>query len=429
MEHLAAQRTGRGARKALLDMPQNLNETYKRVLTRLPTDSPDRILVQRTLLWLSFATRPLHLLELSDAVVLEDDDMGLDSDSKLHLPEVLIDLAQGLIDCDRDSMLVSLSHSSIKTFLTSAWILKSSVADFALEESKAHKTIMRKCLTHLSFSEFRNGCGQSALVCETRTNKHPLLAYAAHNWALHVRNVNDEDWQHIRGFFSTRILPNGGNYGWWIQCTVGSLPPRIVQQTSPLYYAASLGYTSLVKAILDFDQSVNLEEPGGRQGSTALQVACFRKQREASRLLVQAGANPFSPDGSPVEGGLSAFFWSKANGWEDIMELMTKSAVACGLQAQQRVYKSGSVAYALTVQKTAVQAMEDASSSGKLIRASFPAYRLEKDVLERFLKERFGPYEFNLKVYPFYNVFPLFSITMYHFSSDSTNTYLISQLL
>ena len=363
MEHLAAQRTGRGARKALSDMPQNLNETYKRVLARLHTDSPDRILMQRTLLWLSFATRPLHLLELSDAVVLEDDDMSLDSDSRLHLPEVLIDLAQGLIDYDRDSMLVSLGHSSIKTFLTSAWILKSSVADFALEESKAHKTVMRKCLTYLCFSEFKNGCDQSALVCETRTNRYPLLAYAAHNWALHARNVNDEDWQHIRAFFHTIALPNGGNYGWWLQCTAGYLPHQIVQQTSPLYYAASFGYTSLVKAILDFDQSVNLEKPGGRQGSTALQVACFRKQQEASKLLVQAGANPCSLDGSPVEGGLSAFFWAKANGWEDIMDLMTKSAVARGVQVQQRVYKAGSVAYALDVQKTVVQALEDASSA------------------------------------------------------------------
>jgi hypothetical protein len=361
MEHLAAQRTGRGARKALSDMPQNLNETYKRVLTRLHTDSPDRILMQRTLLWLSFATRPLHLLELSDAVVLEDGDTDLDSDSKLHLPEVLVDLAQGLIDYDRESMLVSLGHSSIKTFLTSAWILKSSVADFALEESKAHKTIMWKCLTYLCFSEFKNGCGQSALVCETKTNRYPLLAYAAHNWALHVRDVNDEDWQHIRDFFSTIVLRNGGNYGWWLQCTLGSLPHQIVQQTSPLYYAASLGYTSLVKTILDFDQSVILEKPGGRQGSTALQVACFRKQREVSRLLVQAGANSFSPDGSPVEGGLSAFFWAQANGWEDIMELMTKSAAARGVQAQQRVYKPSSVAYALTVQETAVQATEDDS--------------------------------------------------------------------
>lgn len=414
-------------------MPQNLNETYKRVLARLPADSPDRMLMQRTLLWLSFTTRPLHLLELSDAVVLEDDDMDLDSDSKLHLPEVLIELAQGLIDYDRESMLVSLSHSSIKTFLTSAWIQKSSVADFALEESKAHKEILRKCLTYLCFTEFKDGCNQSALVCATRTNKHPLLAYAVHNWALHVGNVDEEVWSHIRGFLSTRELPNGGNYGWWLRCITGFMPPQIVKRTSPLYYAASLGYTSLVKAILDFDHNINLEEPGGRQGSTALQVACFRKQREVSRLLVQAGANPLSPDGSPVEGGLSAFFWANANGWEDITELMTKGV---GVQAQQRVYEPDSVAYALYVQETAVQAMEDASStssSGKLFRGSLDrtlsAY-LKREVIERFLKERFGPRDFNVQVCPFTLFYPsLFIIIMCHFRSIKIDMSLISQRL
>ena len=108
----------------------------------------------------------------------------------------------------------------------------------------------------------------------------------------------------------------------------GDLPLQIVERTEPLYYAASFGYTSLVTAILEFDQPVNLEAPGGRQGSTVLQVACFRKRWDVSRLLVEAGADPFSIDGSPVEGVLSAYWWAEANGWDDILELMAKTALA-----------------------------------------------------------------------------------------------------
>jgi hypothetical protein len=80
---------------------------------------------------------------------------------------------------------------------------------------------------------------------------------------------------------------------------------------------------------------------------------------------------------------------------------MTRSAVERGLQAQQRVYMPNSVAYALSVRKTAVQKMEDSSRSfspEKLITASFPSYRLQMDSLRRFLIERFGSYNFNVEV-------------------------------
>jgi hypothetical protein len=73
------------------------------------------------------------------------------------------------------------------------------------------------------------------------------------------------------------------------------------------------------------------------------------------------------------------------------VELMTRSAVERGLQAQQRVYMPNSVAYALSVRKTAVQKMEDSSRS-------FPSYRQQMDSLRRFLIERFGSYNFNVEV-------------------------------
>lgn len=67
---------------------------------------------------------------------------------------------------------------------------------------------------------------------------------------------------------------------------------------------------------------------------------------------------------------------------------------------------------------------------GRVVRASLPAYRLEKGVLEGFLKERFGPYDFNVEVYPsIMFLLSLLGITMYHFSSKTIDTDLISQLL
>jgi ankyrin repeat protein len=109
-------------------------------------------------------------------------------------------------------------------------------------------------------------------------------------------------------------MSNGGNYGFWIQYIAGGLSPDVVRETSSLYYAASFGYDMLVSAILSFEKALNLEQPGGRHGSTALQVACFRRQRKAVELLVEAGANPFSPDGSSLDGGFSSVFWQNQMG-------------------------------------------------------------------------------------------------------------------
>jgi len=116
--HLAAQRTGRAIRTALTEMPRSLNETYAMLLNRIPISSPDRELLHRCLLWLSFAARPLKLAELAEAV-LEHTDENVDNDCRLHSPEALFDVSQGLFDLNVDSGLVTLAHSSVKAFLVS----------------------------------------------------------------------------------------------------------------------------------------------------------------------------------------------------------------------------------------------------------------------------------------------------------------------
>ncbi|KAH7175304.1 hypothetical protein EDB81DRAFT_750857 [Dactylonectria macrodidyma] len=235
MDYLAFQRTGRGVRRALSDMPSNLNETYERALKNIK-NSEDR------------------QLELADAIVVEKDDDGIDEDIRLHDPKILIENSNGLLDFNPVTQTVSLAHSSIKTFLTSDWIRSSSASEFALE--------------------FSGGCGT---INERTIYRYPFLNYAAWNWPHHLHNPSSDDWHVISAFLSARALERGGNYGSWIHTLVGSISPDIVTGTHPLYYAASFGFTPLVEAILLFDDSADLEAPGGRVGSTALQVACFRR--------------------------------------------------------------------------------------------------------------------------------------------------------
>ncbi|KAF2188023.1 hypothetical protein K469DRAFT_685351 [Zopfia rhizophila CBS 207.26] len=367
IQRLTRQLTGRDIRRALADMPRDLDETYARILTKISRDSTIQKYMQRALLWLSFASRPLNLHELCDAIVIEDDDTYINDDSRLHDPEIIIDLAHGLLDYDRNSMLLSLAHSSVKVFLTSEWIRTSEARAFALEEEEAHRIIMRKCLVYLGFSEFQARCGQPVRLNCAGASRYPLLGYAAFNWSFHARCIRQEDWRTIDRFLSTRLMPNGGNYGYWIQYITGPvswLPMEVIVATSPLYYAASFGFTRLIKAILDFDPSVNLEDPGGQAGSTTLQVACFRAQREPARLLVEAGANPLCLDGSRYGEGFSSLFWAKQNGWDDIVKLMTEVASRRGFRDPVR--RGAAIATdkeAQEIQREAIKYIEAVSSS------------------------------------------------------------------
>jgi hypothetical protein len=340
-------------------MPSDLNEVYSRILSKHNPDTSYRTYMRRILLWLSFANRPLYLNELCEAIIVEEGDVDLDANSRLHDPNMLLQLGQGLFELEKTSGRVTLSHSSVKTFLTSSYIRTTSAADFALEETEAQNVIVRTCLTYLHFSPFKTRRSGPDGVFNTLSSQYPLLSYAALNWPLHIRDVGKHVQQEIFGFIATVQIPGGGNYAFWIEYITGGLPLKVILRTPPLYFAASFGFTELLSTLIASIKPLNLEQPGGRFGSTALQVACFRRQRKSAELLVEADANPFSLDGSGLDGGFSSLFWAKENGWDDIVESMIRRGTANGFKFQDRAHGRYSTELARRVQYVELSNMKD----------------------------------------------------------------------
>lgn len=306
---------------ALKQHPKDLNETYASMLGRIP--DADRSIAREVLLWLSFAMRPLTIIELSEAAILEDSDTTLNQDSRLHEPEVLLEICHGFLEHDVDSGKVKLAHSSVRDYLVSEYARSDGKSFFSFQTDLANRLLMQKCLTYLMFDDFRSGIAAHPSAEASRQRDFPLLDYAAHYWGLHATFATNNEWTLAEKFFSTRALPRGGNYGAWVNCLYDSAHYRPVNlmDTEPLYFAASFGMVPIVRRLLSESASIRLEHPGGRHGSTALQVACFRGKREVVEILLAAGANFWSKDRGS---GLPAWYWAKVNGWMDLVDYMVQ---------------------------------------------------------------------------------------------------------
>ncbi|KAF2181157.1 hypothetical protein K469DRAFT_638799 [Zopfia rhizophila CBS 207.26] len=319
LDQLSSCRTGRSIRSELDAVPTNLNAAYAGMLSRIVL-SADRELVKETLMWLSFAMRPLSLFELSEAVAFAESDSDIDADSRLHQPAVLVELCQGLIN-NRDLDGLSLAHASVKSFLTSHWIANSSVSEFALDTVIDHKAIMRKCLAYLSMQPLATAALKAADNIWTLFSEYPLLRYAAHNWAHHATacsSLDGEDHARIFGFFDTRHESNGGSYRMWLQALLQNCDLSFACETHPLYYSASFGLTTVVRAILKAQPDIKIDQSGGRRGSSALIVASYRGHYDTVRVLLEAGANPEYED----EDSTTAIDWAKCRGFQDIEQLL-----------------------------------------------------------------------------------------------------------
>lgn len=321
LDYLSIQRTPKAVRRALKELPQSIDETYDGMLSRIPEF--DRNVARDALLWLSYAWRPLSLNELCEAVVLDDGINSLDEDSRLQHPRLILDICRGLITFNPESRRLALAHFSVKTYLTSDRIKAGRFSCFYLDDKSADTILAKKCLSYLRFPEFESGYCDWKGVKE-RQKSWPLLDYAAHTWATHTKaigdNLDEALQQSIRDFFATSGYSQGGNFGAWVQILLPWSPLPNIQSTEPLYYASSFGLTSIVRTLLDTDKDLDIEAPGGRFGSTALHVACYRGRTDVVKILLEAGANPKSHNSV----GETSLQWARRGEYQEIADLLVE---------------------------------------------------------------------------------------------------------
>jgi hypothetical protein len=142
---------------ALQNLPQNLDETYQRILEKIsPLNSQEAL---TTLRWISFATRPIFIEELIEVCALNLDAEPEFDVTERYRPGDILDLLPGLITINPplkaaetplyNTHVVTLAHFSVQEYLLGPRIMSSSASPYSLETVYSNHCIARCCLAYL----------------------------------------------------------------------------------------------------------------------------------------------------------------------------------------------------------------------------------------------------------------------------------------
>ena len=165
--------------QALRTLPRDLDETYERILTKIPAGNTEEAL--SILRWISAATRPLFVEEVMEICAVSlSEDPEFDSEER-YQPRDILDILPGLIAINppiksSESLIYGLHtvtfwHFSVQEYLTGNRIVSSAARYYALEAEYSNHFVARSSIAYLSCCN----------LFDSRTKDFPLLGYAWDN--------------------------------------------------------------------------------------------------------------------------------------------------------------------------------------------------------------------------------------------------------
>lgn len=157
MEALKDCSTNNEIRKALKSLPETLDETYDRILSKIKPKHRQYAIA--AINWIAFSFRPLRLKELTEAVNIDlNSDQPMDADDRIS-PDAIVQILSGLIvlvypekkrywqPIDIEPR-VRFAHFSVQEYLISDRMNPVNVV-FRTSENTAHNLIGESCLTYI----------------------------------------------------------------------------------------------------------------------------------------------------------------------------------------------------------------------------------------------------------------------------------------
>jgi ankyrin repeat protein len=281
--------------KGILDeLPESLDETYERVLRNI--NKANREHARRLLQCITVAVRPLYVEELAEVLAVDFDEARRGGIPKSKPDwrwadehEAVLSTCSSLIAIVDDgySQVVQFSHFSVKEFLTSDRLGRSSedISRYHILPSPAHTILAQACLGVLLRLDEH--------VTKNSAWKIPLVTYAARHWVDHAQFEDVSSQIHgVMEFFFDADKPHWA--AWLHMYDVDDedwpffTPSSLTAGADPLYYAALCGFYDLAEHLIVKNPD-HVNARGGRL-VTPLVAALRRNHFRVAGLLHTHGA-------------------------------------------------------------------------------------------------------------------------------------------
>ena len=176
--------------ESVQSLPQELATAYEAEMTLIKRNAEDYEIAKRTLSWIYYAKRPLHMIELREAIAVDpiydiengdEECADLEPDSFTE-PQVILDCCGSLVLWDQSTDAVGFSHYTVSEFFNTN----------SNGNIEPEVYIARTCLTYLCFAEFIRGACLSCHDFKMRVIKYRLAPYIARFCGQHISGSKQE---------------------------------------------------------------------------------------------------------------------------------------------------------------------------------------------------------------------------------------------
>lgn len=307
-------------RKALGELPETLEDTYERILIKIP---PSNRSIARKALQLTMEA-DFTIKEIAEAVIVDIEQGSFTTDNRLFEPTDLLEICTCLMTVGEDDK-VYLAHYSVAEYLASERILDGPAATFKTSRDEAQLLLASICLVYLqnlpydrmpTAEEFfsYDWDDQKALENQMRED-YPLRLYALLDWYWYLRRREIPMGEDITELTLRLFDPRRDHFRGWqdqhtiVNCEFGEdfrLKPRPGAELSmALAYICFYDLAGVAEALLmrNLDSSIldNRLEPcfdfaehcsSSHAEGTPLQIAAMMCNERLTKILIDHGADP-----------------------------------------------------------------------------------------------------------------------------------------